>query len=93
MEDERDVVVNATISLGARAGVLIVCLEARRKGAQDNGEKVAGYQGEWPNANVISWPAFLFRSYVQLSRLVEDSLRDMWEEENKADDSGPSATK
>lgn len=83
MEDEYDVVVDATISLSARAGVLVVRLEARPKGQKDNGRKVAGYQGEWPNANSISWPAFLFGAYVRLSRLVEDSLKEMWENENR----------
>jgi hypothetical protein len=38
----------------------------------------------WPNEHIMSFAACLFRTSVSLTRLVEDSKRDLWNAALKA---------
>jgi hypothetical protein len=75
-ENEHGVLVTATVRLLSRPSVCSVSLEAWTKGEERAQAPLCSYTSSWPNATVVSWPAFLFQCYVKLDRLVEDSSRD-----------------
>jgi len=89
VENEHHVLVATTISLRDSPYRLCVRLEAWDSDSPETQQgPLCSYEGHWPNEQAISWPAFLFRSMVGLSRLVEDSRRDLWADSLRAQ-SGP----
>lgn len=79
-ENEHGLVVTTAISLRSSPCVLGVRVEAWTMGEQVAQASICSWEGSWPNAQVVSWPAFLFQAYVKLDRLVEDCVTD-WERE------------
>jgi len=43
---------------------------------------------EWPNPTSMSFPAALFRSAVEMSRMVQDSCTDLWKDTLRAQNKG-----
>lgn len=84
-QDEHNVVVTTAIGLRHSPHCLCVRSEARSTLEwEDPNEPLCSVEGYWPNAQAISWPAFLFRHYVALGRLVADSRRDAWADSLRA---------
>jgi|SRR5689334_2021882 hypothetical protein len=78
-EYEHDVLVTTTITLCGSPYSLRVRSEAWDSRAGESAQApLCSEEGRWPNAQSISWPAYIFRHYVSLGRLVADSRRDLW---------------
>jgi hypothetical protein len=89
-EDEYDVVVTTTISLRDSPYRLRVRIEAWDWSTEEEPQApLCSYEADWPNAQAISWCAFLFNSMVKLARLVEDSKRYQWYDSLRAQQASP----
>jgi hypothetical protein len=78
-ESEHDVLVTTAITLCGSPYGLRVRSEAWDSRARESAQApLCSIEGRWPNAQAISWPAFLFRHQVDMGRLVADSRRDLW---------------
>jgi hypothetical protein len=85
IQDEHLVLVTTTI--GLRGSPYCLCVRSEAWSLEGEGEPQAplcSSEGFWPNAQAVSWPAFLFRHMVGLGRLVADSRRDMWADSLRA---------
>lgn len=78
-ECERDynVIVSTVIWIDTKRCVLELSLMAHQPAADPGGPPLAAYKTSWPNASTQSFTCCLFQAYVQLRRLVEDSLRPL----------------
>jgi hypothetical protein len=74
LEHEFNVVAYTTVGMCDRLGVLAVRTEVRKKGEALSKAPLCSYAGEWPNAQVIGWTAFLLQHFSKLYLLVQDSL-------------------
>lgn len=78
-EMSHDVAWRTIIVPDDRLGVLNIRLEAFEVGIPGAFEKpLCSYQTSWPNVQVMSFTSCLFNAAVRLTRLVEDSRRDLW---------------
>jgi len=73
IESEYCVVAYTTISLRSRPSVLVIRSEVRRRCEGLSVAPLCAIEAEWPNATVVSWPAFLFQHYVRLERMVSEA--------------------
>lgn len=79
MENEYGVVAYTTIGFSDRLGVLVVRTEVRPRGASLSVKPLATYEGTWPNAQPIGWPAYLFQHFTRLAMQVGDCVAPLIE--------------
>ena len=72
-----DVAWRVRLSLDHKRSVVNIDLEAWEIAPDLSESKLAAYSTSWPNAYVQTFPCCLFQASVQLTRLVEDSKRDL----------------
>jgi hypothetical protein len=76
-EQSHDVVIKVALAMDNTRSVINIRLDAWEVGEDFRDVCVAAYETSWPNASVKSFTATLFQAFVQLTRLVEDSKRDV----------------
>jgi len=77
------------ICTSTRPDRIIIRLEAfRLTECYTNERAFAAYETEWPNVQGTAFSATLFNASVKLTRLVEDSLRDLWADSLRAQEEG-----
>jgi len=78
LEATFDVDVVSEITTACRPDRILIKQKAYARGTGPEPQApLCSYTIEWPNAELMSMPAALFRSAVMLSRLVSDSTADM----------------
>lgn len=74
-----DVQVVTTITTACRPDRVVIRMEANSLLVNDRHDKpLCSTTTVWPNEQVMSFAAALFRTSVSLTRLVEDSRADLW---------------
>lgn len=78
-EQEHDVVINTHICPARRPDRIVIRHEAYGALPSDSSDKpLCAYELDWPNAQVMSFSAALYRSVVTMERLVDDSRAELW---------------
>lgn len=72
-----DVAWRVRLGLDEKRSVVNIEMEAWEVAEGPSESKLAAYSTSWPNAFVQTFPCCLFQAAVQLTRLVEDSKRDL----------------
>jgi len=74
-----DVAITTTITTATRPDRVQIRQEAMLVNPRDpSGKPLCSYTTEWPNVNARSFSAELFNSSVMMTRLVQDSVADLW---------------
>lgn len=79
LEATWEVQVTTTVTTAARPDRVVVRMEALDLRAPYEGQKpLCSVTVDWPNENIISFSACLYRASVSLTRLVSDCRNDLW---------------
>jgi hypothetical protein len=91
VEAAYEVSIVTSIVTAVRPDRVVIRMEAYLNDVPREGRKpLCAIQSDWPNANVMSFSACLFKTAVGLTRLVQDSCADLWKGTLRAQSRGRS---